>query len=326
MTILKDWDTSKMTPTGAVFTAYSKPDSPPVLPGIYWQPRGNQYVAYQYNRRPAAPVGKKIDHPEMHPIPQKSSGGGGGGGGHFSSMWNDYVAQHERLGMDLIGEIGGIQNQAKADFNRVMKGFQGVQKTAKKDYGLNRKLFDTDIANLPSLSMRLPGMLGGGDIPLAPGKFQQMASNILNSRNSTTGAKLQTVLAGLTGEGQAADSKAARGLQGAGLKGGVISDMMGGKREAIGSQQSYDLGLKGLENQMNIASGGWANNLALQNLQNKQSSYDQQQRLNAVNDNNGSDWLIPTSYLVGKGFDWAANNWDKVQSGYDTISGWLGGA
>ncbi len=236
-----------------------------------WEMFGDEPYIEPQNILKAMP---QLQQPQA-PAPAPSSGGGGGGGGGaparapasggtWAQMWGEYTG--------LKDEFGNLKNTAAGDFNKI------------------RQEYDKNIAGMPQVGMVLPDWLGGSQIPLAPGKWEGMYSNIANTQGGLANSKLSQMYNALSGQGQ------------------LLGDMLGYDTNL----KNIDLGYANLANQMGIAQGGWQNALDLQNLRNDSASYLTQQKINE--NDYGSDWLIPGMYLAGQGVDWLTKNWDTIGS------------
>jgi hypothetical protein len=247
----------------------------------------------------------------LHPIGGSGGGGGGGapgggGGGGWGDAWNDYAK--------VKGLLGTIAGQAQDKYGNLIGQYNSVKQGIGQAFNKVRKQYDKDLGGVPTLGMKLPASMGGGEVPMAPGKWSDMYSQQANTRGGLLNSKYGNVLNALAGKGNAIGGELGSELAAAGQLGDL---WRGGTQYDLGLQD-IGLGYANLANQMGMAQGDWANRLQLQDMRNqagldaqKNSDYWKQQMLNA--NDGGSDWIqwLP---LIGKGFDWALNNSDKISS------------
>ena len=270
----------------------------------------NPWIRLMLLGRPqsGAPTGgQKI---EQKPYGQEISGGGGGGGGGapaggggWSEAWGDYAK--------IQGMLGDVMGGARNDFGNLASQYQSVKSGIGQAFNKVRKQYDKDLAGMPSLDLRLPGSMGGGDLPMAPGKWSDMYSSQASTRGNLLNSKYGNVLNALTGKGNTLGNEYST-LLGAT---GQLGDLLHGQNQYDLGLQNIGLGYAGLANNMAMAQGGWGNNLALQQMRNDQGDKSLQSndywRQQALNDQGGSSWL-PWLQFGGSLLNTGLQNSDKI--------------
>jgi len=298
------------TPTGATFFTgigdewIGGPD-PPVIPGIQWEYAGRGDWNAVEGNPPTAPT------PAVPTPPPSDDATGGGGGtsvqggsgsapsGISSSGWDDYAQINEML--------QSIFDAAPERYDPIIAQMQGIADEAPARYQDVRSIYDQDLGSVPSLDLRLPNSMGGGLVPLAPGKWSDMYSQQAGIRAGLLDSEYAQLMAALTGQGNMLNNMFATQLGAA----GESADLWG-------TGQNINLGYAGLQNQLALQQMRNAANLEIARMQQAANDYWRQQQLNAA-DPGGSEWL-PYVYAGAQGIDWAVENWDDIA---DIFSGWF---